>query len=54
MEHSNSIPDLIEDFKCTLHRGYIDNLLILMMQNLNERILELEKQQLLKEDDRSK
>lgn len=59
MEHSNNIPDLINDFKYSyyLYDGkepisltFREKLLVLMIQNLNERILELEKLQLMKPD----
>jgi len=57
-EHNNSIPSLIRDFESpyytqnspNLHITFREKLLLLMIQNLNERILALEHEQILKDD----
>lgn len=58
-EHSNSIPELIKDFNDVLimqpfkalEKGKI---LIKIINNLNDRILALEKEQLMKPDGKNK
>jgi len=52
-EHNNSIPSLIRDFKedCkTINLTYRERLLLAIIDNLNERILALEHEQILKDD----